>query len=315
MKKILITGGAGGVGAYVTRRLAQHGHSVRVFDLPSPANLKAFSADEANIETAWGDITKPDNVREAVCGVDEVIHLAAIVPPATEINPDLARRINVEGTRNTAQAAVAESESTGREITLRFSSSVTVFGVTAHEEPPIPADHPVNPNSTYAQTKVEAEEIVRGCGLPWSIFRFAAAQYITLRPGGFQQMRIIPPENRIEFIHIRDIADAYVNAIDNPESLGKNLILAGGPKCQFLYREQIMLSFNVLSFPEPNWKKFTTEPFALDWYDTTESQRILKFQNRTFDDYIQDFRAELGWRYYATRYLAGPLMKLFGIHL
>lgn len=314
-KKILITGGAGGVGMFVSRKFAAEGYHVRVFDLPTPINKRVFKPGEPNIETFWGDITNPKDVREAMDGAGEVIHLAALVVPATEKNPALAKKVNVEGTKYVAEAAAAESKKAGRTLTIRFSSSATVYGPTNNETPPIPPDHPVNPTDNYTTTKVQAEEVIRTCGLPWTIYRFAAAQYLTLKKGSFGQMKIIPPDNRIEFVHILDIADAFINSVGNPETIEKTFILAGGPKCQMLYRDELKRSFDLLGFPEPNWKKFNTQPFNLDWYDTEESQRVLKFQSRTFDDYLKDFRVSLGFKYYPIRYLAGPAMRLFGIHL
>jgi nucleoside-diphosphate-sugar epimerase len=184
-----------------------------------------------------------------------------------------------------------------------------------HLTPPIPADHPVNPDSVYAETKVACEEIVRASGLPFTIFRFAAAQYLSIRKGSFNQMRIIPPDNRIEFIHIRDIADAFLNAIGNQGTRDKTFVLAGGPRCQMLYRDQIKLTLGAMGLPAPNWSKFETKPFALDWYDTSEAQRILNFQNRTFDDFLKEFTAGLGIQLPLMRYAAGPLMKLLRIKL
>lgn len=315
MKKILVTGGAGGVGAFVCRRFVEAGHNVRVFDLPSANNKKVFADGEKGIELFWGDITDEKQVRDAARGVDEVVHLAALVVPATEENPALARKINVDGTRNVARAALEESKQAGKQVPMRFSSSVTVYGITAGQAPPVPADQAVNPNNVYAETKVAAEEVMRDSGLKWTIYRFGAAQYLQIRPGSFSQMRIIPPENRIEFVHIADIADAFVNSIDNEETYGKTFILAGGPKCQLLYRDQLLRTFGMLGFPAPNWKKFTKEPFCLDWYDTSESQRILKFQSRDFDAYLADFRKNLGAKYYLFRYLAAPAMQLLRIRL
>jgi len=315
LKTVLITGGAGGVGATVSRKLASVGHSVRIFDLPTGVNKKTFPAPEQNIELFWGDITDPANAREAMKDVGEVIHLAALIVPATEKNPALAKKVNVDGTRVIAEAATSESERSGRAITLRFSSSATVFGPTNTETPPIRPDHPVNPTDNYTETKVKAEEIIRNSGLPWTIYRFAAAQYLSIRKGNFSQMRIIPPDNRIEFVHIFDIADAFVNSVDNAETIGKTFILAGGPKCQMLYRDELLRTFGLLGFPAPNWKKFTDKPFNLDWYDTSEAQRILRFQSRTFDDYLKDFRAGLGFQYPLLRYLAAPAMQLLRIHL
>ncbi|MFH1539898.1 MAG: NAD(P)-dependent oxidoreductase [bacterium] len=315
VKKVLITGGAGGLGAVYTRRFARAGYQVRMFDLPTPVNKKNFRRPERDIELFWGDITDWNSVREAVRGVDHVFHLAALVVPATEKNPELAYKVNVGGTKNVLDAAEEESERTGRAVPVGFSSSVTVFGITKDETPPITVDHPLNPTDNYNGTKIKAEALVRNAAVPWSIFRFAAVVYLIIRKGDFARMRMIPPENRIEFVHIHDVCDALLNSINNEEAVGKTFILGGGPRCRMTYREQTKRTFDFLGLPEPDWSKFTDKPFYLDWYDTVESQRILKFQNRDFGDYLRDFKKALGMKYYGSRYVAGPAMKLLGIRL
>lgn len=303
------------MGELVVRRLAGEGHSVRVFDLRNKLTKRVFGAGEANIEVVWGDITDSVSVGAAMEGVDEVFHLAGLVPPATEEKPDIARRVNIDGTRIAAGQALRESDRAGRPVVFRFSSTVTVFGVTRDQAPPLPPDQPVNPCDTYSESKVEAEEIVRNCGLPWTIYRFSAAQYIKVRKENFSQMRIIPPDNRIEFVHINDIGDAFVNSLDNEAAYGRTFILAGGPRCQMLYRDQIMGVFDLLGFPEPDWSRFSDKPFNLDWYDTARDQEILRYQSRTYDDYLEDFKKVMGWQYTAARCIAAPLMQLFNIRI
>ena len=314
-RKILVTGGAGGLGNIFTHRFVREGYTVRVFDLPTPANKKLFTGNEKNIEVFWGDITREKDVMKAMEGTDIALHLAAILVPNTEKNPELAHRVNVGGTELVARAAAAESEKRDTPIPLLFSSSVTVYGHTHDETPPITQAHPLNPTDNYSETKIKAEEIVSSSGLPWTIFRFAATLYLTIRPGDFGQMRMIPPDNRIEIAHLYDVCDAIVTSLELDEARGKVFVLGGGPKMQMLYREQIMRTFDMFGFPAPNWKKFTDKPFYLDWYDTEMEQRILRFQKRDFDHYLADFKKGLGMKYFAMKYLASPPMKLLGIHI
>ena len=313
--KILITGGAGGLGKYFTRMFVKDGWSVRVFDLPTPANKQTFPKPENNIEPFWGDITNKENVFDAVKGMDAVLHMAALIVPATENNPQLAHNVNVGGTQLVTQAAQQESEKRADPLRLMFSSSVTVYGVTNHETPPITKDHPLNPVDNYNGTKILAEEIIRNSGLPWTIFRFAATLYLKIRKGDFGQMRMIPPDNRIEIAHLFDVADGIINSLKTDEAKHKIFVMGGGKDCQLLYRDQIKMMFKLLGFPDPDWKKFTDKPFYLDWYDTTEEQRILKFQKRKYADYLEDFKKANSAQYLASRYLASPFMQLLRIHL
>src|SRR5215211_5572714 len=81
---ILITGGAGSVGRSLVARCLADGHTVRVFDLPV-CDFTGLEG-EPGIEVVQGDITQMAAVTLAVQGVSAVMHLAAILPPASERN-------------------------------------------------------------------------------------------------------------------------------------------------------------------------------------------------------------------------------------
>ena len=85
------------MGRLVIQELRNAGKRIRAFDLPS-ADFSPFDSDP-EIEVAAGDITSPSDVAEAVDRVDTMIHLAAILPPLSEVNLELTNHVNVEGTR------------------------------------------------------------------------------------------------------------------------------------------------------------------------------------------------------------------------
>ncbi len=119
MGTVLVTGGAGSVGKRVVKRLCQAGCTVRVFDLPGMdyAGLEG----EEGIEVLRGDITQLTSVQQAVEGVSAVVHLAALLPPASERRRDLTFAINVEGT-----ARVAEMLKRDRSVVPLFASEASV---------------------------------------------------------------------------------------------------------------------------------------------------------------------------------------------
>ena len=108
---VLITGGAGGLGLSVCKAFLDDGFDVRVFDLGNRVNQRRVRTLGASADTVWGDITQLESVRRAMDGVDAVVHLAAIIQPLTEENPELAARINVGGTQ-TIVDLVKEKRST-----------------------------------------------------------------------------------------------------------------------------------------------------------------------------------------------------------
>ena len=130
-RPILITGGAGSVGRRLVARCRADGHVARVFDLP----LCDFTGleGEVGIEVVKGDITDPATVQQAVKGVSAVLHLAALLPPASEASRERTFAINVQGTVNMMQAM----ESAAQDAVFVFSSSVSTYGDTTAEAPPI----------------------------------------------------------------------------------------------------------------------------------------------------------------------------------
>lgn len=305
---ILITGAFGNIGQSTLEELLRRGHRVRCFDLQTKANERIARRYGNRIEIVWGDLRRPEDVARAVEGQDVVVHLAFIIPKLSatgiesEKQPDLAYQVNVEGTRN----LIAAMKSQIRPPRLIFSSSMHVYGRTQDQPPPRRADDPVNPVEHYSRHKVLCEQMIRESGLEWVIMRFGAAFPIAIRldPGMFD----VPLNNRIEFVHTRDVGVAIANAVDHPEVWGKVLLIGGGPRCQFYYREiveRVLEAMGVGMLPE---EAFSTIPFPADWLDTTESQRLLRYQQRTLDDYIKDMVAALGFRRHLIRVFR-PLIR------
>jgi nucleoside-diphosphate-sugar epimerase len=175
-----------------------------------------------------------------------------------------------------------------------FASSLHVYGPTQDQPPPRTVNDPVHPIEHYARHKVLCEELVKESGLHWAIFRLPATLPIRmiLDTGMFD----VPLDNRIEYGHGRDVGMAFAKGVECPEIWGKTLLIGGGPSCQYHYGElvrRIMEATGVGMLPA---KAFSRIPFATDWLDTGESQRLLHYQTRTLDDYLKELRALIGWR-------------------
>ena len=87
--------------------LFEKDHDIRCFDIETSQNKKRQRelSKVGSFETVWGDITNPEIVEQAMQDIDCIIHLAAIIPPASDANPELARKVNVGGTLNLLNAA------------------------------------------------------------------------------------------------------------------------------------------------------------------------------------------------------------------
>ena len=158
-RPVLVTGGAGSVGRRVVDRLVGSGRSVRVLDLPA-MDFTGLE-DRPGVEVVRGDITDADGVRRAVEGSGAVLHLGAVLPPNSERDRDLTLRVNVGGTRNLVDA-IEQLNPGGR---LVFTSSISTYGDTSADEPPVRVARGQWAIDIYAESKIEGEKLVRESSL------------------------------------------------------------------------------------------------------------------------------------------------------
>lgn len=284
--RVLITGGTGNLGVSVCKAFLKDGCTVRLL-----CHRKKVGSSGSNLEMVWGDITQPDSVRKAVDGVDAVVHMAGIIQPLTETKPELAARVNVGGT----ETLVRSIKNRGDNIPLVFTSSAAVFGPCPDATEPLSPDrNPSNPTTVYAQTKLRSENLIKESGINYVILRLTSVPHMRLKVSEFKtQMFTIPLKNRIEFCHTDDLALAILNAVKNFDKVkGNTLMIGGGPSQQMLFEDMLRTILGSFGLPLPPRHKFSVEPFPLDWYDTTRSQELLKFQHKTIDDYCRDLAGQ-----------------------
>ncbi|MDF3293521.1 NAD-dependent epimerase/dehydratase family protein [Streptomyces silvisoli] len=144
-RTLLLTGAAGGMGTLMRGLLPRYGYALRLLDLvPIPDEPDAITADLADRGA----------LREAVRGVDAVLHLAGI---SLEAPFEQILRANIEGTYNLYEAARAEGV---RRIV--FASSNHAVGFTplpVGGEPLIPVDTPHRPDTYYGLSKAFGEDL------------------------------------------------------------------------------------------------------------------------------------------------------------
>lgn len=211
------------MGSALLPELVARGHDVRVLDdfsLSSPRNLTAVSTDD--YEFVRGSVRDSDAVERAVEGVDAVVHLAAITGAATSHEiPGEVHDVNVEGTKTVVDAAV--DAGVDRVI---LASSCNIYGGAYDRD--IVEDDELAPPNPYAESKVAAEEYCRSADVDavsirlatnfgWSpgvrfnlvvntfTFRALAGEPLTVYGDG---------TNWRPFVHVRDAARAYAEALD-----------------------------------------------------------------------------------------------------
>src|SRR6266851_5393407 len=97
-KTVLVTGGAGYVGAILVPKLLNKGHQVKVLDLYTYGkDIFDGIKDKSRLVEIEGDICDTDLLKKSLAGVDAVIHLACISnDPTFELNPALSRKVNFD---------------------------------------------------------------------------------------------------------------------------------------------------------------------------------------------------------------------------
>ena len=155
--KVLVTGGAGFIGSHIVDNLVERGHNVRVLDDLSSGTTANLSSHlkEGVVDFVKGNINDSGTTRDALKGIDSVIHLAALVSvPFSMKNPSATRAVNVDGTANVVESCRGTSVSR-----FVFVSSCAVYGES--EYLPIDEAHPTNPISPYASSKLDGERQCR----------------------------------------------------------------------------------------------------------------------------------------------------------
>ena len=270
--KVLVTGGAGRLGSELVKLFASGGHGVVAFDLPGAFWETVKGID--GVESVRGDVTDPDVV-DGVCGnVDVVVHLAALLPPRSEGNRELTLRVNVEGTRNIVEAL----KGTGGAMV--FASSISTYGITGGEEPPVDESRTLRAHNVYSESKIRAEGAIEDSGVPHIILRVAPVAVADL----LEPPEVVPyrADQRVEFITVPDAALAFYNVATTPEVIGKTLNIAGGGSWQMTGREYLEGFYVALGVEvELNFSEVYT---AVDWYDTRKS-RFLGYQRTSFNDF------------------------------
>jgi len=281
---VLITGGAGSVGRILVSRLRHDGRSVRVFDLPR-MNYAGLEGEDG-IEVVKGDITHGDTVRRAVDGVEAVIHLAAILPPASERDRARTFAVNVEGTSQ----IVRTLEQLAPQATLVFSSSVSTYGDTTQEPPPVGVSHVQRAIDVYAESKIVAEQILRDSRARWVILRIAG-----IAVPAFQEPPAVwpfMPDQRLELVHRDDVVTAIHHATTTSAAHGKIFNIAGGSTWQVTGREYVGRLYDLLGV-SPEEATYRTSPGWVDWYDTAASQELLRYQDTPYGTFLAQIEAEI----------------------
>lgn len=294
--RILLTGAFGNLGMSTLQELLRQKHEVRCFVTRRKIHERTARRFAGRIELFQGDIRRQDDALAAMRDQDVVVHLAYLIPPRSEEQPERARAINIDGTRNLLTAAKSQP----RPPKFFFSSSFDVFGYTQDQPPPRKVSDPVQATDHYSTHKIACEAMVKTSGLEWAIYRFADIPPLSLR-SPHPIMFEIPLETRFETIHTYDAGLAITNGLSSDAIWGKTLLIGGGPRCQIRYRDYLGSMLEMMGIGMLPEYAFGNHPYTTDWLDTEESQRLLCYQRCSFEDIMRQLTRIVGFQRQLTR--------------
>ncbi|MDR5585916.1 MULTISPECIES: NAD-dependent 4,6-dehydratase LegB [Clostridium] len=240
-KKVLVTGADGFIGSHLCEILLDEGYDVRAFVYYNSFNSWGWldSLDnnkKSKIDIFSGDIRDPNGVREAMNGIDEVFHLAALIAiPFSYHSPDSYVDTNIKGTLNVLQAS--------RELNTKrilITSTSEVYGTAKYV--PIDENHPFQGQSPYSATKIGADRIAesfyRSFNLPLTIVRpfntYGPRQsaraviptIITQLLCGEKQIKLGSLTPTRDFNYVKDTANGFLEISKSEKTIGEEINIA-----------------------------------------------------------------------------------------
>jgi len=234
-RHVLITGGAGYIGSYLTSELLRANQRVTVVDslLFGGESLVPF-LHHPNFNFVKADVTEPraikDSLKDDWQKPDAIVHLAAIVgfPACQAVGRQVAWRYNVEATKK----AFEQAADLGVKRFV-FASTYSNYGLSV-EGQPVTEESPLNPQSLYAETKIAAEEFLLGqnaAACAPLLFRFATLYGMSPRTRfdlivnqfvleAFTKHELIIYQRGYSrsFVHIRDVVRGVMMGLEADQS-------------------------------------------------------------------------------------------------
>lgn len=223
--KVLITGGAGYLGSILSERLLADGNEVTVIDDFSAGRPGLFHlCGNTRFDVVRGDARDERILKDKMKSADVIVPLAAVVGmPACNRDPERARSLNVEAIRSI--------------IRLKSPSQLVVYPNTNSGygtrtgETFCTEETPLEPISLYGETKMQAERDLLDTGKA-VVFRLATVFGMSPRPrldllvnhfvwaavtDGY--LVLFEKAFRRNYVHIRDVADAFLHAMKNSQAM------------------------------------------------------------------------------------------------
>ncbi|WP_317367061.1 NAD-dependent 4,6-dehydratase LegB [uncultured Tyzzerella sp.] len=239
--RALVTGADGFIGSHLVEYLLERGYDVKAFTYYNSFNswgwLDTLEKQKLNqIEIFSGDIRDPNGVKEAIKGMDEVFHLAALIAiPFSYHSPDSYVDTNIKGTLNVLQACRDFDTSK-----VLITSTSEVYGTARYV--PIDENHPYQGQSPYSATKIGADRLAesfyRSFNMPISIVRpfntYGPRQsaraviptIITQLLDGKQEIQLGSLTPTRDFNYVKDTVRGFYEIAKSNKTIGEEINIA-----------------------------------------------------------------------------------------
>ena len=239
INEVLVTGGAGYVGAVLVPKLLDAGYRVKVLDLYLYGEDVLDSVKgHPNLEQVKGDIRDRALLERVIPGCDAVIHLACISnDPSFELDPALGKSINYDAFFDLVD--VSKFHGVHRFV---YASSSSVYGIKDDEN--VTENLPLRPLTDYSKYKAMCEDVLLAkkepgfiplilrpatvCGYSPRLRLDLTVNILTNHAVNNRKITVFGGDQKRPNIHIDDVTDLYVRALEWPdEAIDCNIFNAG----------------------------------------------------------------------------------------
>lgn len=295
-KQVLVTGAAGFIGSHLCEALIKKGFRVKALVRYNSRNSWGWLENplfKGKVEVVSGDIRNYDSVKSAVKDSKVVFHLAALIGiPYSYQSPDSYVDTNIRGTLNILQAA--------RELGVKkvvHTSTSEIYGTAKFI--PITEEHPVNPQSPYAATKIAADFLALSFNKSFNLPVVVVRPFNTYGPR--QSARAVIPTIISQILHgkkrinlgnvsptrdltyVKDTVEGFLKAADSEKAVGEVINL--GNNSEISIRDLVILIAELMQakvkvVTESSRRRPEKSEVERLWADNSKAKEVLGWSPR-----------------------------------